>query len=327
MPSPITEKLKSVIDKKWFTTLVDQTDFDVYENDLTEYILPNYSDIRIELAKNFSTGKKWYGIHFPGAPINLGGLLSSEDVLLEIRNYILFFEDDLSSPSKEVIIHTPFVIENSFDDSQKVRETFKEMLNKFYSYEEEFITKAFNVFDGFNINYVESINIDRKNALNSFSCYEVNDYDLPFESSRDLTRNKDVIQRLGEIYGINSSPLDNLITKLEPIIGDENVRLTYSLNQNETGTPGVFAITLTPHLSTEDYTGTISNMCDKFNDVGMMSIEESNDLKGWTNFEDRIVTGFSLQIKNKGKGLDLSFCGHYGFVPTIVEPEPMTFEN
>lgn len=327
MSSQITEKLKSVIDKKWFTSLVDQIDLDVYENDLSEYILPSYSDIRIELAKNFSTGKKWYGIHFPGAPINLRGLVSSDDVLMEIRNYILFFEDDLTTPSKEVIIHSPFTVENSFDDSEKVRQVLKEILSKFYSYKEEFITETFNIFDGFNINYVESINIDRKNQMNSFSCYEVNDYDLPFKSGRDIVRNKDVIQRLGATYGINSKPLDDLMLKLEPIIGDENVRLTYSLNQKESEDPKTFAITFTPHYSTEDYIGTISSMCDKFHESGMMTSDECNDLKGWTNFEDRIVTGLSLQIKNKGRGLELEFCGHYAFVPTIVEPEPVVFEN
>lgn len=329
MSSKITEKLKLVVENQWFTHLVDQTDLNVYENELSEYILPSYSDIRIELAKNFSTGEKWYGIHFPGAPISLNQIAGADAALFQIRNYIMFFEDDFSSPSLEIIIHTPFAIENSYDlePYKMVRGIFKRILNKFYSFDEDFITETFNVFDGANINYVESINIDRKKGLNSFACYEVNDYDVPFESSRDLARNKDVIQKLGKVYGINKKALEDLIVKLEPVIGDENVRLIYAPNQHKTKNPEVFAITFSPHYSTDNYNEVISNLCDKFCSLGMISLEESNDLKNWTNFEDRIVTSFSLQIKNKEKGIDTCFCGHYGFVPTLEDPETVDFYN
>jgi hypothetical protein len=327
MSAQVLEKLKSLIDENRFQTLVNQKDLDVYSNELSEYLLPSYSDLRIELAKEFSNGKKWYGIHFPGAPVNLHRVFPPQELLIEIKNYIIFFEDDLSSTSREVLIHQPFMVENSYDNSQIVRENIKRVFKQIYSYDEELITKCFDVFDGANVNYTESINIDRKRSFISFSCYEVNDYDLPFEVSRDLVRNKDVIQRLGEIYEINSKPLSNLITKLEPIIKNKNIRLYYSLHQSESKNPGVFGITFTPHYSTEDYLQTISDMCDNFRVMEMLSPEEANDLKNWTNFEDRLVTGFSLEIQNNKKNIDLSFRAHYGFVPTIVEPEPTEFYN
>ena len=322
----ITDKLKELVDNKWFTHLVDEKDLEVYEKHLSEYLLPSYSDVRIELAKTFSTGKKWYGIHFPGAPIslNLSGLIDAEDFFIKIRNYIIFFEDDFSSPSREVLIHEPFMIENSYDSDFKVRSYLKQALAKFYLYDKDFLTSSLDIFDGANINYVERINIDRKNLLNSFSCYEVPDYDVP--EFRDFTRNKDVIQRLGSLYNINEKPLNDLIEQLKPVLSDNSVRITFSLNQNGWENPEVFGITLSPHYSTEEYNDIVARMCDTFCSLQMITPEEYNDLKSWTDFKDRILTGFSLQISNKGKTkIDTSFSAHFGFIPTIIEPEQPEF--
>ena len=314
----IISTIEDLINKSWFTHLIDEDDLKVYQDKLSNYI--QYLNSRFEIHYNITTGEKKYTVNLPGAPLILPNMTDTEEKIFQsVFNYAFTFsKDDFVEPGLEFIVHQPFIIENSYDINDKnIRKTLRSMLDRFYSFDEEFIEKCLNTFDGDNPNLVEGICLNHEDKWNGFSCYEKNIYDVP--TSRDLTRNKDLITRLTSLYGFDEKTVSDLLTNLEPVLDDDTIRILYMPTFKKDGSQNYFVFTLFSFYNGEMSVDFVKNVTKALVSSGRMSNELSRDLIDWNDFSTRIVNGFSFVFEKVGKKTNLSILANYGFRenPTI----------
>lgn len=289
-------QLRELVDKSWFTHLITEQDVEASET-LSDYV--DFSE-NFVIKHNLSTEEKEYVCSFRGGPTFQNTLDYVDKKFFDrIQTYLMMFKsDNFEEPDSELLFFDSTVIENSYDETQFVRECTKNIFKNYYSYDEDFMNKCLNVFDGGTLNFIDGIRIYRNKPFNSVICYEVGTLEL----ERDYVRNVYTFTEICKLYGFTQGEIDQAMLKIGVIADDLTTRFCFELPQSSEETLSKeFHLILLPY-EMETYANCIENITKQIVSQGFITEERKRDLLDWTNWEDRYLSHYSLSITaSKGK--------------------------
>jgi len=300
-----TSHLQELVEKKWFTSLVDEEDVSNIEQ-LSEYT--EFASNAI-LTKNFTTGEKTYFVSMQGSPIFFKQFNYLNNKLLDrLQLYLMEFDsEDLSTVQSELFFFDSTLIENSYDSSSIARDSIKTIFDAYYSCDEEFLTNTLDVFDGGTASFVDGIRIHKKENCNTALCYELgtNAEDRSFE------RNSRVFKDIALLYGLKESLVDEWIEKYKPILYNKNTRICYQLKHSETGSFEKFEVLILP-ISSQVFMTAHNESIQSFLELGLINQDQANDLKDWNDYTFRVLSHFNLILTEGTSSLNTELQAFYG---------------
>jgi len=299
-------QLRELVDKSWFTHLITEQDVKVSET------LGGYTEFseNFIIKHNLSTEEKEYVCSFRGGPTFQNTLEGVDGRFFDrIQTYLMIFKsNNLEEPDSELLFFDSTVLENSYDETQFVRECTKNIFNNYYSYDETFMNKCLNVFDGATLNFIDGVRIYRNKPFNSILCYEVGDIQL----DRDYHRNLYTFTEICKLYGFTQSEIDQAMLKIGPIAGDYNTRFCFELPQSsEESISKELHLVLLP-FDRSVYMESLNIISQQFVSQGLISEERKRDLIDWTNWEDRYLSHYSLNITSVNGEVNVEPIAYYG---------------
>lgn len=294
-----------MLDNKYFTSLVEESD---YENitSLSDYIdFSNY----VLINQNLTKKEKTYVFGMVGSPTIFKDFQKVDSRIFDrIHLYLSEFDSkDLTLPKSELFFFDSTVIENSYDSVRFVRDCIKGFFDYYYSYDEELIEKSFNIFDGDTANFIDAIRVDRLGQYNSFHCYEkgLN------EQFSNGERNKKILKDVLLLHKYKEEKIDELISKIEPLITNKNIRLTYELRHNKQVPQNKIKLFLMPFYR-ETFAQSIQETIGSLYELGFINELQRNDLKDWEDHTNRRMSHFSIDLEYQNDSISLDVVAHYG---------------
>lgn len=244
----VISTLENYLNQGKFKLLLNDEDLNVLKDPNFDWFT-QASNSLVVLTKNIKTDEKTYNLLVHGSPIQLQNLTENEICLLDTNNFYIcgFVPSEITNPTQESILLRFNAIENSYDDSSLVRETIKSLLDKFYSYNEEFITSCFDMFDGCNITMVESLFMHHETKSCGFSCFEDNTTEVDINTV-DHVRNQDLCKRFLNLYGLLNDETESFVESLKDVFDDRNLKIVWNLPQKSKGNPNFFYIEFVPKI-------------------------------------------------------------------------------
>jgi len=289
-------QLRELVDKQWFTHLITEQDAEASET-LSEYV--QFSE-NFMIKHNLITDEKEYICSFRGGPTFQNSLEHVDKKFFDrIQTYLAVFKsDNFEEPDSELLFFDSTVLENSYDETQFVRECTKNIFKNYYSHNETFMNKCLNVFDGASLNFIDGIRIYRNKPFNSVLCYEVGDAEL----ERDYARNLYTFTEVCKLYGFTQTEIDKAMLTVGPIAADFNTRFCFELPQSSESTISKeLQLFLLPFDKTV-YMESLQSTSQQLISQRLITEERRRDLMDWTNWEDRYLSHYSLSITaSKGK--------------------------
>lgn len=297
--------LREMLDNKYFTSLVEEKD---YENitSLKDYIdFSNY----VVINKNLTTQEKTYVFGMVGSPTIFGNFKKIDSRIFDrIHLYLSEFDsNDLTQTKSELFFFDSTVIENSYESVRFVRDCIKRFFDYYYSYDEKSIEKSFDIFDGDTANFIDAIRINKLEKFNSYHCYEKG---LNEEFS-NADRNKKVLKDLLLLKCEDEQKIDELISKLNKLISNKNIRLTYEIGHNKDGIQNKVKLLLMPFYR-ETFAQSIQETIENLYESELIKEPQRNDLKDWEDHTNRRLSHFSLDLNYENNSFDISVVAHYG---------------
>jgi len=299
-------QLRELVDKSWFTHLITEQDVEVSET-LGEYT--EFSENFI-IKHNLSTDEKEYVCSFRGGPTFQNTLEGVDGRFFDrIQTYIMTFKsNNFEEPDSELLFFDSTVLENSYDETQFVRQCTKNIFNNYYSYDEEFMNKCLDVFDGGTMNFIDGVRIYRNKPFNSILCYEVGTLEL----QRDYMRNLHTFTEICKLYGFTQTEIDQAMLKIGPIASDLETRFCFELPQSSEETLSKeLHLVLLPYAK-ESYMDSIKSTSQQLVSQGLITDERRRDLVDWTNWEDRYLSHYSLNITSVDGEVNVEPIAYYG---------------
>lgn len=284
-------KLEQYLNEGKFKSLISQEDLDAFNHENFTWFT-QISNSQMIISKNIQLDKKIYYMFIHGSPIRLEDLNENEIALLDTNNFYMvgFEQDDLINPIHEAIMLRYNSIENSHDDSSIVRETVQSLLNKFYSYEEEFLTKCLNTLDGENVTFLSDIFLDHKNKICGLHCHEEKGIVID-DNTVDSFRMRDLCKKFLSVYGLLTEETESFIEKFEHVFNDENLKVFWGLPQQKLGVPNYFKIQLSPKMGShmidsiknpwELRSNTFKNIFDLLLSLNILDYGRYSELLNW----------------------------------------------
>lgn len=299
-------QLRELVDKSWFTHLITEQDVEASET-LSDYV--DFSE-NFMIKHNLITEEKEYVCSFRGGPTFQNTLEYVDKRFFDrIQTYLMIFRsDNFEEPDSELLFFDSTVLENSYDETQFVRECVKNIFKNYHSHDETFMNKCLDVFDGATLNFIDGIRIYRNKPFNSVLSYEVGDIEL----DRDYLRNVHTFTEICKLYGFTQKEVDQAMLKIGPIAGYYDTRFCFELPQSaEATTSKELHLVLLP-FDKSVYMESIEKITQQFVSQGFLTEERKRDLLDWTNWEDRYLSHYSLNITaNKGK-VNVEPVAYYG---------------
>jgi len=285
----VLHRLENYLNQETFKLLVKSEDLEMFQHSNFDWITES-SNAQIIIQKNITTDEKIYHFYMSGSPIKLNDLNEREIAFLGTNHsYVCgFSKSDHTSPIHEGLGFKSHLIENSDDNSNIVRETIKSLLNKFYSYDEEFLTKCFDIFDGYNATFVDDLFIHHPTKSCGFTCFEeqVNEVD---ENTVDDIRHTDLCKKFLSLYGLLTEETESFVDNFRGIFGDENLLISWTLPQKSKKNSNFFKVNFRSKVSP----GKMNNNLENTGEIRMNSIKNI------------LQTLVSLKILDYGRFLEL----------------------
>jgi len=316
--------LETCINENKFKFLIDSEDLKIVKDESFEWCTQSVNS-RIIIEKNILTGKKLYSTLLDGVP-KLQNITEQEEVLLSKmeRYFVSFDKTSFDKPVFEEIGTSPMIgFENSYDESNIVRETIKNLLNRFYSYNEKFITSCFDLFDGCNVSILESLFINHENKTCGFSCseYETIETDV---NTADGFRCTDVVKKILSLYGMSSKSTENFVDSLKDVLYDKNFKVIYYLPQNKSPKPNYFNIRFfTLHLG-ESRKNSIQTFVNILVTHKILDEGQAKDLNSWEDDPSQRFGYFDILFEKDANGINIQPSFSIGLSPLyerLVEKE------
>jgi hypothetical protein len=302
----VLSTLENCVTNNRFKFLIDSEDLEVFKNENLDWCTQGVNS-RITIEKNITTAKKLYSTLVDGVP-KLEGVTEQEEILLSRmeRYFVSFSKTSLNKPVFEEIGNSLSLIgfENSYDNSKIVRDTVKKLLSRFYSYDEEFITSCFNLFDGCNVNAFESLFINHETKTSGFSCSEYNTIETDVDTA-DGFRCTDLSKRILMLYGMYSKTTDHFIDSLKDVLYDENFKVVYFLPQKSSYVPNYFSIRFfTKHLG-ESRKKSIQTFVNILVTQKMLDEGQAKDLNEWEDNPNHQFGYFDILFEKTSNGINI----------------------
>lgn len=304
MPAQLSH-LQELVEKNWFTSLVDGEDVSNIDQ------LSEYADFasNMMLTRNFGTGERTYLFSMQGSPIFFRQFNTLNNKLLDrLQLYLLEFNsNDLTTHQSELFFFDSTLVENSYDSSSIARDSIKTIFNSFYSFNEELLTNCLNVFDGGTATFVDGIRIHKKEEYNGALCYELGTN----AEDRSLERNSRVFKEIALEYGLKESFVDEWLERFASILYNRNTRLCYQLKNSSTKSFKEIELLILP-IDSQVFMTANNESIQSFLELGLITQEQSNDLKDWNDYTLRTLSHFNLKITQGKSGLETSLQAFYG---------------
>lgn len=287
----VIAKLEQYLNEGKFKSLISQEDLDALNHENLKWFT-QASNSQVIIEKNIQLNKKIYYLFIHGSPIKMEDLSENEIALLDTNNFYLvgFEENDLINPIYEGIMLRYNSIENGDDESSLVRETIKSLLNKFYSYEEKFLTKSFNTLDGGNVTFLSEIFLDHKNKTCGVTCYEEKTIEID-QNTVDSFRHRDLCKKFLSLYELLTEETESFVEKFEHVFADDNLMVYWLLPQQKKDVPNYFKVHLSPKMgphmisgpknSSELRTNTFKNIFDLLLSLNILDYGRYSELLNW----------------------------------------------
>lgn len=321
----VLSTLENCVNTNKFKFLVNSEDVEVFKNENLSWCTQSVNS-RITIEKNIKTTKKLYSTLMDGVP-KLDGVTKEEETLLSAmeRYFVSFSKDSLDKPVFEEIGNSLSLVgfENSNDNSKIVRETIKKLLNRFYSYDEKFITSCFNLFDGCNVSALESLFINHENKTCGFSCSEYNTIETDINTA-DGFRCTDMSKRILVLYGMYCKSTENFVNSLKDVLYDDNFKVVYFLPQKSSFVPNYFSIRFfTKHLG-ESRKHSIQTFVNILVINKMLDEGQAKNINCWEDESDQQFGYFDILFEKGDEGITIQPSFSIGLSPSyerIVEEE------
>lgn len=196
------------------------------------------------------------------------------------------------------------MLENSYDESQIVRDDIKTTFDSWKPYYKAFLKSSLNCFDGESDNYLTEVGYSSYDYL---VCHEY--------PTSDYSRDSKIIKELCNLYKITTTNKDlydlyQLIEKLKPLLEKDNLKLNFKLNQSKTEIPEIeLVMSSIVHETREEIFTFISDELSKLN---FISQEVRDQLNTWDD-QDRKIGHISLKIRKQDM-IRVEIIAAYGFV-------------
>lgn len=297
--------LQELVEKNWFTSLVDEEDVNNIE-ELSEYL--EFAS-NLMLTRNFTTGEKTYFVSMQGSPIFFKQFNHLNNKLLDrLQLYLMEFNPkDLSSVESELFFFDSTLIENSYDSSSIARDAIKTIFEAYYSCDEELLTNALNAFDGGTASFVDGIRIHRSKEYNSALCYELGTN----AEDRNFERNARVFKDVALLYGFKESLIDEWVELYKPVLYNKNTRICYQLKNSESKSFTELEVLVLP-ISSQVFMTAHNESIQSFLELGLINQEQANDLKDWNDYTFRTLSHFNLKLTQSKTKLDTELQAFYG---------------
>lgn len=285
----VLNKLENYLSQEKFKLLVKPEDLEMFQHPNFDWFTKS-SNSQIVISKNITTDENVYYSYISGSPIELKDLNEKEISFLGTNNgYVCgFSKSDPLKPIREALAFRSHSIENSDDNSNIVRETIKSLLNKFYSYDEEFLTKCFDTFDGCNVTFVDDLFIDHPTKSCGFTCFEEKTIEID-ENTVDDVRHIDLCKKFLSLYGLLTEETESFADNFRSVFKDENILVCWTLPQKSGKNPNFFKISFRSKV----FAGKMDNGPKNAGEIRMNSIKNI------------LQTLVSLKILDYGRFLEL----------------------
>jgi len=321
----VLSALENCVNTNKFKFLINSEDLEVFKNKSLSWCTQSVNS-RIIIEKNITTARKLYSTLMDGVP-KLDGVTEEEETLLSVmeRYFVSFSKDSLDKPAFEEIGNSLSLIafQNSYDESKIVRNTIKKLLNRFYSYDEKFITSCFDLFDGCNVSILESLFINHENKTCGFSCSEYDTIETDVNTA-DGFRCTDVVKKILSLYEMSSKSTENFVDSLKDVLYDENFKVIYYLPQNKSSKPNYFNIRFfTLHLG-ESRKNSIQTFVNILVTLKILDEGQAKDLNSWEDDPIQRFGYFDILFEKDANGINIQPSFSIGLAPSyerLVEEE------
>lgn len=303
LPEPLS--ISELCNRTWFNTLIDSTDVEFLGNLYENFSYFDATSIR----KNFKTGLKKYILGFNGA------LLKDDNLSLtqRVSNYLLIFETNPELPSEESFGFYDLVLENSYNQLS-VRNILRQFLSNFYSFDEQFLEETLNVFDDEQVTTrLQEVNLYKNKECNSIVLYHDFMDEIIEEPENQFEITKNNFKNIAKLYELSPTKIDELIESLKPILSDRFIRVSYELLHSSEKKFKELRVSFQPETLEEMFSKN-KLILNQFVDLGLISDEERNDLRDWSNNLDRMLLSIHLNLKMSSNRLTTSVSVDYAHV-------------
>lgn len=323
----IIDKLNGFLETNQFPVLITPKLVEDYKSiQIPEFIENNFSKA-VAIKKNLTTGTYCYGF-LKMDPNNLFSTLSiykpelptTTNLLFRtIISYLVFYdENELLSPSHESYYFRSVVIEKSNSEVSAVRDSIFTLLNDCVGeeYNRQSLIDCLDYFDGgqYTSTFIESFDL-------SFSGEPPKIY-LQSSAVGNSTYHKLIFYNLCEDYGVikteeNVQELVDFVNKIESILTDPEISVTFELPQVETW-ENVEKLSFSFSLfnSQRDSTSYLK-IFEKFKEIGLIQNLLVNDLIQWSSSTERRIISLDMTLKNVDEKIQIESGIRYGYLEQI----------